>query len=338
LKKYLLSSLKIVVPLGLGLFLVWYFIQGLSEQDKVDILDAFGRANYTWVWISLVAAVLSHASRAYRWKYTLEPLGYKSDFGNSFFSVMIGYLINLAVPRLGEISRCGVMSRYDKIPFEKLLGTVIAERVADLIILLTTTTIVIFLQYEIIQDLLNETLSALFGKMSSGFVIGILVVLFVGGIGTLVFIYRIKTEIKIIQTIQSLLKGIVDGVFSIVTMKQKWWFLFHTIFIWLMYVIMFYLCFFSLPETANVPFAGVLTAFVLGGITIAATNGGIGAYPLAIQAILVLYNVDANVAGAFGWIVWTAQTLLILAMGALSFALIPTYNRIKNGRLPATES
>jgi len=326
------------VPLGLGLFLVWWFIQGLSEEDKVDILDAFGRANYTWVWISLVAAVLSHVSRAYRWKYTLEPLGYKPDFGNSFFAVMVGYLINLAVPRLGEISRCGVMNRYEKIPFEKLLGTVIAERVADLIILLTTTTVVVFLQYEVIQEIFNDMLSNLLGKVSSGAILGILGVLFVGGVGTLVFIYRIKSENKVIQTIQGLLKGIVDGVLSIVTMKQKWAFIFHTIFIWLMYVVMFYLCFFSLPETSDVPFAGVLTGFVLGGITIAVTNGGIGAYPLAIQAILTLYNVDENVAGAFGWIVWTGQTILILALGALSFALIPTYNRWKNGRVSTTES
>lgn len=326
------------MPLGLGLFLVWWFIQGLSEDDKVDILDALGRADYTWVWISTVAAILSHASRAYRWKYTLEPLGYKPDFGNSFFAVMVGYLINLAVPRLGEISRCGVMNRYEKIPFEKLLGTVIAERVADLIILLTTTTIVVFLQYEVIQEIFNDMLSNLLGKVSSGAILGILGVLFVAGIGALIFIYRIKSENKVLQTIQGLLKGIVDGVLSIVTMRQKWAFIFHTIFIWLMYVVMFYLCFFSLPETSDVPFAGVLTGFVLGGITIAVTNGGIGAYPLAIQAILVLYNVDENVAGAFGWIVWTAQTILILSIGALSFALIPTYNRWKNGRVSTTES
>jgi uncharacterized protein (TIRG00374 family) len=326
------------VPLGLGLFLVWWFIQGLSEDDKVDILDALGRADYTWVWISTVAAILSHASRAYRWKYTLEPLGYKPDFGNSFFAVMVGYLINLAVPRLGEISRCGVMNRYEKIPFEKLLGTVIAERVADLIILLTTTTIVVFLQYEVIQEIFNDMLSNLLGKVSSGAILGILGVLFVAGIGALIFIYRIKSENKVLQTIQGLLKGIVDGVLSIVTMRQKWAFIFHTIFIWLMYVVMFYLCFFSLPETSDVPFAGVLTGFVLGGITIAVTNGGIGAYPLAIQAILVLYNVDENVAGAFGWIVWTAQTILILSIGALSFALIPTYYRWKYGRVSTSES
>ena len=331
MKKFLVGSLKVIIPLGLGLFLVWWFVQGLTEQDKAAILDAFKRANYTWVWISLIPAVLSHLSRAYRWKYTLEPLGYKPDLVNATFSVFIGYLINLAVPRLGEISRCGVMRRYDKIPFESLLGTVIAERVADLIILLATTTAVIFLQYEVIQGLLNDFLSAVLGNISGGMVIGVLSFLFVAGLGTLVFIYRIKSENKVINTVQSILKNIVDGVLSIVTMKQKWAFIFHTVFIWLMYVLMFYLCFFSLPETTHVPFEGVLTAFVLGGITIAATNGGIGAYPLAVQAILVLYFVDGNVAGAFGWIVWTAQTLLILATGTLSFALIPVYNRMKNG-------
>ncbi|NEQ49861.1 MAG: flippase-like domain-containing protein [Leptolyngbya sp. SIO3F4] len=332
MKKILIATLKIVLPLGLGLYLVWYFYSNLSEQDKSDILEAFQRADYTWVWLSLIAATLSHVSRAYRWKYTLEPLGYKLDFVNSFFSVMIGYLVNLAVPRLGEISRCGVIHRYEKTPFEKLLGTVIAERVADLIILMATTVTVIFIQYEVIQELLNETLESWFGKFSSGLVITLLVVLIVGGIGALVFVYRTRTQNAFLQRVQALLRGIVDGALSIYTMKRKWAFIGHTIFIWLMYVVMFYLCFFSLPETSDVPLGGVLTGFVLGGITIAATNGGIGAYPLAIQAILMLYGVEKNTAGAFGWIVWTAQTVLVIVLGALSFLLIPAYNRYRNAK------
>lgn len=327
MKQKLVAALKVVVPLGFGLFLVWWFINGLTEEDKTDILEAFNDANYTWVLLSLVVATLSHVSRAYRWKYTLEPLGYHPRFLNSFFSVMIGYLINLAVPRLGELSRCGVMSRYEKAPFEKLLGTVIAERVADAIILASVTTTVIFLQYEVIQELLNEIFSAYAGKISGTTVLIILLLAFLGGVATLIFMYRIKSQNKFILAVQKILKGIVEGVVSILKMKQKWAFIAHTIFIWIAYLMMFYLCFFALPQTSDVPFAGVLTGFVLGGITIALTNGGIGAYPIAIQTILLLYDIDKNIGGAFGWIVWTAQTVLILVLGAISFWLMPVYNR-----------
>lgn len=334
MKGKLVGALKVIVPLGVGLFLVWWFISGLSEQDKTDILNAFNDANYSWVALSLVIATLSHVSRAYRWKYTLEPMGYHPKFPNSFFAVMVGYLINLAVPRLGEISRCGIMARYEKAPFEKLLGTVIAERVADAIILATVTTTVIFIQYEVIQELLNDILSAYAGKISATAVLVFLGLSFFGGIATLIFIYRIQSENRFILVIQKVLKGMIEGVISIVRMRQKWAFLAHTILIWVAYLMMFYLCFFALPETADVPFAGVLTGFVLGGITIALTNGGIGAYPIAIQTILLLYDVDKNIGGAFGWIVWTAQTVLILVLGSVSFWLMPIYNRtLKKQRL-----
>ncbi len=327
MKKKLTAALKVIIPLGLGLFLVWWFIDGLTDEDKTDILSAFNNANYGWVALSLIVATLSHVSRAYRWKYTLEPLGYKPRFANSFFAVMIGYLINLAVPRLGELSRCGVMARYEKAPFEKLLGTVIAERVADAIILLLTTTTVVFLQYEVIQELINDLFSAYAGKISGTTIIVLMAAALLGGIVTLIFMYKVKSTNKFVLSVQKILKGIVEGVISIVKMKQKWAFLAHTLFIWVAYLMMFYLCFFALPQTAEVPFAGVLTGFVLGGITIALTNGGIGAYPIAIQSILILYEVDKNIGGAFGWIVWTAQTVLILVLGAIAFWLMPIYNR-----------
>lgn len=333
MKKYVLTALKILFPLALGLYLVWYFYKELKAEDQLDqLFDAFGRADYFWVFLSLIIATLSHLSRAWRWKYTLEPLGYKPDFLNSFFAVMGGYLINLAVPRLGELSRCGILQRYEKIPFEKLLGTVIAERVADLFILLGTITAIVFLQYDVIQSLLNEIMAESLGEVSGTAVIIILSALFIAGISTLVFVYKLKSENKFILAVQKVIKGILEGVASIYTMKHKWYFLGHTVFIWFAYLMMFYVCFFALPETTNVPLEGVFTAFGLGGLAIAVTNGGIGAYPLAVQAILVLYDVDKTTGGAFGWIVWAAQTVMILILGGLSFAVISTYNKKRNSK------
>lgn len=325
--KKLLGSLKIIIPLGLGLYLVWFFINGLSPSDKQDILVAFKQANYGWVLFSFVFAILSHMSRAYRWKYTLEPLGYKPDFWKSFMSVMIAYLVNMAVPRLGELSRCGAMAKYEGIPFNKLLGTVIAERVADMLILLVVITAVIFIQYEVIKGILAESLLALSSKVPG---YGMLLILSILGVLFVSFIYYLailKTENPIVKKVIELFKGIWEGLASIITMKNKWAFLGHTIFIWLMYLMMFYICFLALPQTLTVPFGGILTAFALGGITIAATNGGIGAYPLAIQGVLLLYGVDKNIGGAFGWITWSAQTVLLVVMGLLAFIILPIYDK-----------
>ncbi len=308
-----------------------------SEGEWANFVEAVSRANYSWVLISLVVALLSHVSRAYRWKYTLEPLGYKPDFKNSFYSVMIGYLINLAIPRLGEVSRCGFMSRYEKIPIEKLLGTVIAERVADLIMLGGITTAVIFLQFNQIESLLLEITNADDGSSNGNWAF-ILLGIAVLGLAVMVYLYRLNSEHKLIVLYQKILNGIFEGVKSIFTMKQKWAFIAHTLFIWGAYFLMFYLCFFSLPEAADVPIGGVFTGFVLGGIAIALTNGGIGAYPIAIQLILGLYGIASDVGGALGWIIWTAQTVLIIVVGLLSLFLIQRNRKTGNEPTPANQS
>ena len=323
----LLSIVKIVFPLALGAFLIWFFAKDLSDEDIDQLYAAFNRANYGWIIFSFVFAILSHMSRAYRWSYTLNPLGYSPKFWNNFFAVMIAYLVNLAVPRLGEFTRCGVMAKYEKIPFEKLLGTVIAERIADFIILILMTVLVVFIQIEVIGGMVTEILIAIQKKFSLGVVIGLVLSLLVGGVVLLFLFFNKSFQHPLLNKIRSFVFGLFEGVASILKMKKKWEFIGHTIFIWLMYVVMFYVCFFSLPATSNVPLGGVLTAFVLGGFTIVLTNGGIGAYPLAVQAVLLLYEVDKNTGGAFGWIVWAAQTSLLLIFGALSFALMPWYNK-----------
>lgn len=327
MKKKILDSLKVILPLGLGLYLVYFFYSSLSPQDKKDIVVSFQSANYGWIIFSLFFALLSHLSRAYRWNYTLEPLGYKTKFWNNFFAVMIAYLVNLAVPRLGEISRCGVTARYEKVPFNKLLGTVIAERVADFLILIAITISVVFIQFNVIQGLVLEIVETMSEKASGLITLGIVGVLGLIALVVVYFVLLRKANNHLIEKATGLVKGLYEGVASIFKMEKKWQFLGHTIFIWVMYLLMFYLCFFSLPETKDVPVGGILTAFVLGGFTIVLTNGGIGAYPLAIQAVLLLYGVDKITGGAFGWIVWTAQTLMLIVFGAISFFLMPIYNK-----------
>lgn len=336
MKKAIISTLKIGIPLGLGAYLVWYFFDTLSAEEKLQIKDAVLQANYWWVLFAVIPATLSHVSRAYRWKYTLDPLGYKPDNVNSFFAVMIGYLVNLAVPRLGEISRCGFMNRYDKIPFDKLFGTVVAERIADLIMLVGVITTVVLIQYDLISEFVNSLLSDKFGNISANSVLVSLALLMLAGLVGLFMVYKIEWKLKPLIAIQGIIKGFLSGVASILTMKNKGWFIAHTMFIWLMYFLMLYFNFFALEETSDISFSAALTAFVLGGLAMALTNGGIGAYPIAIQAALSIYGYSEAVGGALGWITWVVQTILILVLGAGSMLLMPIYNKRKKAQIEAS--
>lgn len=330
LKKIITSTLKIGLPLGLGAYLVWYFFDTLTPLEKEQIGDAVYTANYWWVGLAVIPAVLSHVSRAIRWKYTLDPLGYKPDNVNSFLTVMIGYLVNLAIPRLGEVSRCGYMNRYDKIPFDKLVGTVIAERLADLIMLVLVISTVVLIQYDLISDYVNTLLADKFGEISGPFVLLVMLGLMIAGFGGLFAVYKMEWKSALLQKIQEVIKGIVSGIASILTMKNKGWFIAHTIFIWVMYFLMLYYNFFALEETANIGFGEALTAFVLGGLAMALTNGGVGAYPLAIQAALTIYGYSEASGAALGWITWIVQTVMIILIGAGSMLYIPIYNKGKN--------
>jgi len=305
----------------LGVFLIWYSLSKLSTSDIESIKLSFKTANYWWVLVSLILGILSHLSRAYRWQFLLEPLGYKPRFANSVMAVLIAYLLNLFIPRSGEFARAASVKKYENIPFEKAFGTIVAERVADLIILLLIIGVAFFFQTELISSFIfkeNES-SSIYYK------IFVFVVLPLVGL----FTYRLlkKSKNPFIKSIITFVNGLIDGAKSIFTMKKKWKFIFHTIFIWCMYVLMFYVVTFALPETTNLPFAAIIVGFVVGGLSMALTNGGLGTYPLLVAGALVLYKIEHNPALAFGWIMWTAQTLMVILFGSLSLILIPIYNK-----------
>ncbi len=306
--------LKIVLPLALGSFLVWY---SLSDISLETLGNYFKEANYSFIFLGLFFGILSHLSRAYRWKFMLEPLGFKPKFTNSILAVLVGYLVNLAIPRAGEISRATVMTNYEKIPFEKAFGTIVAERIADLIMMLSIVAITLFVQYDFIYDLLTKNFNPL--KISIGFAVLI--------VGFYIFTSFVKKATSgFLLKIKTFVSGLIEGVTSIFKMKNKWAFIFHTVFIWAMYVAMFWA---TIPaiEGLNVPFGGILIGFIAGGFSIAATNGGIGLYPIAVASALALFDIPAETATAFGWIMWTAQTAMIVIFGGLAFLLLPIYNK-----------
>lgn len=310
------KALKIILPLLLGGFLVWYSLSNISLNT---LWQYFKAANYSWVVLGVFFGVLSHLSRAYRWKFMLEPMGYEPKLGNSFMAVFIAYLVNLAIPRAGEVSRALVMTNYEKIPFEKGFGTIVAERIADLVMMFIIIGITLFLQFDFIISLVSEK----FNPIKIVFILFVLAVLFF-----LFSRYIKKAESGFGLKIKTFITGLIEGVTSIFKMKNKWAFIFHTVFIWFLYVVMFWVTIFAI-EDFSVPMGAVLIGFIAGGFAMAATNGGLGAYPVAVTTAFTLFGVVKESANAFGWIMWSAQTAMIIVLGGLSFLILPVYNKNK---------
>ena len=300
----------------LGVFLVWY---SLAKISIPVLLGYFKNADYFWVGLGVFLGILSHLSRAYRWKFMIEPMGYNLRFPNSIMAVFTTYLINYTIPRAGEVSRATILTNYEGVPFEKGFGTIIAERVADLLVMHCIISITLVLEFDIIYDFLytniDPTKLILLGLVA-------LAILIIG--------YQLfkKSNHPFVLKIKTLLSGLIEGVSSILKMKKKWAFLAHTLFIWIMYVLMFYVTSFSLAETSQLPFSAILLGFISASFSIAATNGGIGSYPLAIFAAFSIFGIPEDPSIAFGWIMWTSQTLMVILLGGLSLLFLPIYNRL----------
>lgn len=310
------KSLQITLPLAIGFGLVWYSLRNIKPEEFIGY---FLEADYTWIALGLFFGILSHLSRAYRWKFMLEPLGFNPKYANSVMAVLIAYLVNLTIPRAGEASRAAVMSNYEGIPFQKGFGTIVAERVADLVMLLVVIVITLFVQFDFIWELATKNFNLV--------KIGIAILGFIASV--IFFILFIKKANKGIGLkIKVFIKGLVEGVMTIFKMKKKWPFIFHTIFIWLMYVLMFWA---TIPaiDGLSVPIGGILVGFIAGGFSIAATNGGLGTYPVAVMGAFLLFGIPKELGTEFGWVMWTAQTAMIIIFGGLSFLLLPIFNKAK---------
>lgn len=311
------SILKIVLPLLLGIVLVWY---SLSQISIPTLIQYFKNANYSWILLGAILGILSHTSRAYRWLYMVEPLGYKPKFGNSFMAVYSAYLINFTIPRAGELARASILTNYEKVPFDKGIGTIVAERIADTLMLLLVILIALFLEFEFIYNFFIEKFNPL-----TLIIAGVILIL-LGFVG--IIILRRSTNAYIIR-IKSFLSGLLEGLLSIFKMEKKWAFIFHTFFIWGMYVLMFYVTTFALPELNDISLAAALIGFILASFSIAATNGGIGSFPEAVVIAFLVFSLPEDPSRAFGWIMWSTQTLVIIVLGGLSLIYLPIYNRKK---------
>ena len=306
-----------MLPILLGVFLIWY---SLSKVSLSELLAYFKNADYFWIVLGMFFGLLSHLSRAYRWRFQLEPMGYNIKLSNSIMAVFATYLINYTIPRAGEIARASILTTYEGVPFEKGFGTIVAERVADLIVIFGIILVTLFLQFDFIFAFLSKS----FNPKSIFIGLSILAILFI------IFVFYIrKSKTGLALKIKTFVNGLTEGVLSIFKMKKKWAFIFHTLFIWTMYVLMFYVTSFSVEELYGIPFGAILIGFISASFSIAATNGGIGSYPIAVYAAFSIFGIPEDPSIAFGWIVWTSQTLVLIVLGGLSLLLLPIYNKNK---------
>jgi uncharacterized membrane protein YbhN (UPF0104 family) len=327
----LVSLFQYVLFFGLGIFLVWWSLQKIDEKGWSEIRAAFATTRYTYILPACLALLVSHYSRAIRWKMLMEPLGYTPKMSNTYIAVLIGYLANLALPRLGEVLKCTMLARYEKIAPEKLIGTIVAERAFDLICLMLIIAIAFFAQMDVIGAYMMATLRENVASRASGhlnYLIGG-IILFALMLWLTTYILRKFAHLSFMKKISAVLNGIWHGLTSIRFIKNKGAFLAHSLFIWGMYLVSIQMGMYALKETEQYGLIPSLSVLATGSIAMILTPSGIGAYPLFLQETMSLYGVRDSIGIAFGWLLWTVQFFQVLIAGFIGISLLPYFNKIK---------
>jgi uncharacterized protein (TIRG00374 family) len=323
-KKSVSKLIQYILFPAIGIFIIY---QLYKDQNGEEILSALRNdVNYSWIVFSICLGLLSHVSRALRWQMLIEPIEKKTGLVNTFCAVMTGYLANLVFPRMGEVSRCGVLSKYERLSFTRVVGTVVAERLTDLIVLILIAIAVLTIQFDFLGGFLLKTLNldSVSEIFMSPLFYGILLLIPV----TLLLIKRYAKQYKALMFLKNLMVKFTEGVSSIKKIKNKPLFVFHTLFIWVMYFLMIYVCFFSMPSTSSLGINAGITILLTGSLgMIAPVQGGIGAWHFMVIATLKLYSVPAEEGGVFALVVHAAQNLMIIGAGLLAFGLLPVINR-----------
>ena len=313
------AYIKIILPISVGVFCIYFSFRNISFTDFTKY---FYEINYLWVFVGIFLGALSHISRSYRWKYLIEPLGYKLGFINSVMAVFSAYLINYTIPRAGDIARATMISKYEKIPLDKTLGTIVAERAVDVICILTIIAIGLIFEFQKISD---KIISFIEGKQLPTVFIYLAIL-----VSTIAITYSIIKKSKYHKSILNFFSGIIQGLTVIFKMEKRIPFILHSIFIWLMYVLMFWATSMAFVELHEVAFYQFMISFTLAALSIMLSNGGIGIYPLAVEESLGWYGIQSTTGLAFGWVSWLSQTMMVIIFGGLSLFILPFINRNKS--------
>lgn len=326
MKKKILKAFQFSLFLALAGFFLYLAFKGIPlKQLTEEIL----KADYSWILLSIGVSIIGFVSRAYRWKLLIEPMGYNPKLGNTFYSLMFGYLANFAFPRIGEVTRCASLNRFEKIPVNKLFGTVILERVIDMLMLILLLFSVLLFKYEIFSSFFSENVfMPILEKFSFIKSIPIAVFFITGivGIGILFMLYKIRErlyQLKPIVKIKDFIKGIIEGLKSVLSMKKKGQFIFHTLLIWLMYWAMTYVVVFALESTSDLDAIDGLFLLIAGGLGMSApVQGGIGAFHWIVSSALLIYNIPKEDGLVFALLSHESQALLIIGLSLYSFLMI----------------
>lgn len=333
MKKILSVITQYVVFLGLGIFLIWWTTKNLTAEEVAALKDSLKGAHYLLVIPAMIMLLLSHYSRALRWKILMEPLQIRPTTTNTFFAVMLGYFFNLLVPRLGEVVKCTTLARYEKAPVDKVIGTMVAERAIDFICLLVVIVLTVLVQTDLAGPYLVGELKKIYAAREGGIrYTGILltVAALVAAFFLFRWIFRRFAHLSIIARIRAMILGVWQGLTSVRYVRRKAAFIGHTIFIWTMYLMSIRLGFLAMDAVDHLGIRPSLTILCTGSLAMIVTQGGIGAYQLAVQKSLDLYGINAVDGLAYGWLLWAVQTIMVLVAGLICLLLLPIYNRKKH--------
>ena len=331
MKKYVKDILKLIIFLSLGVFFIWLSVKNLSAEQRSMILTHAKEVMHDNRWIYLILCVLvgflSVVFRGLRSVLMIEPMGYKVSKANSYHAAMVGYLANFAFPRLGEVLRCTILQQYEKVPFQKSLGTVITERIIDVVLAGLLFLLALCLESEKLISVfsgsdISDKLIALFSGTGKYIVLGITLLV-------IIIIYALRKKIvnlSIFQKIVKIIKGFWEGLVSIKDLQKPFLFVLYSIAIWLCFFLMFYICTFAFPDMIALGGKQMLLAslscLVIGAVGFVVAQGGLGAYPLLVSMVLLLYGISEESGLAVGWVVWTTESAMYLILGLVSLLLL----------------
>ena len=324
-RKTVITILQVVLFIGLAVFLIVWQQNKMTLDQRHKMIVSIKSANLWFLVPVVFVGFFAHYFRALRWKLLLETLSIRPTNWNTFFAVMIGYLVNTLLPRFGEVAKCTVLAKYEKVPADKMVGTIVAERAWDLVCLLIIMILSLGLQADVIgayaTKVKHESGHAL---LYTGIIIVLLIIIFL-------FAYQRIKKTKVGTAI----KGIGDGVKSIMHMRRRTLFVVYTFGIWGCYLLMIMLGLWALPPTYSMGWLVGLTILSFGSISMIITPGGLGSYPIITAGLLLIYGVSEDGGQAFGWVAWSVQTAVIIIFGIISFILLPLLNRtIHNAQAP----
>lgn len=325
------SVIQFVVLLGVGILLTWLSLRSVwGERDK--IVNSFQSADYFWVFISVLISFFSHFLRAYRWNYLLKPAGYSVRTVNAVGAVLVGYFANYGLPRMGEITRCTLATRYDKVPFEVALGTVITERIIDTLLLLAIFVLTLFAQFSELSDLaakyifipLSGKLSGMAHNPMQLVTLAVVTVLIIVGF----LLVRKRISRMLTGKFGNIIKGFGKGLSSVKDIEHKFQFIVLSVAIWASYFYSMYFCLKAFDGTSHLGHSAGLVLLLFGTFGVVFSPGGLGAYQAILTGLLIsTYHVEKISAVAMPWMSWTSQFILVVLLGILSLIVLPIINK-----------